>query len=156
MRYRTAPLWTKRTARNFEYLTERSAAPKVVRVDPRPADGDAAAERPSEMILRLLREEGWDPYSDPELLDFLGTVEIEDRIPAKVEELIAEVLIFFAALDQAERNRLGEALSAAIARAAEEKMSDASKISVVLVNMEGDMLGTYGDLSLWRKLNHKS
>lgn len=62
----------------------------------------------------------------------------------------------FAALDQAERNRLGEALSAAIARAAEEKMSDASKISVVLVNMEGDMLGTYGDLSLWRKLNHKS
>jgi cobalt-precorrin-5B (C1)-methyltransferase len=56
----------------------------------------------------------------------------------------------FAALDQAERNRLGEALSAAIARAAEEKMGGAFKISVVLVNMEGDVLGTYGDLSRWQ------
>ncbi len=100
MRYRTAPLWTKRTARSFEYLTERSTAPKVVRVDPKPTDGDAPAERPSETILRMLQEEGWDPYSDPELLDFLGTVEIEDRVPAKIEELIAEVLVFFAALDQ--------------------------------------------------------
>lgn len=56
----------------------------------------------------------------------------------------------FATLDQVERNHLGEALSAAIARAAEKKTGGACRISVVLVNMEGDVLGAHGDLSLWQ------
>ena len=107
MRYRAPPLWTKRTAHTFQYLTERSPAPKVVRVDSKRAEGDATTERPSETILRLLQDEGWDPYSDPELLDFLGTVEIEDRIPGKVEELIAEVLLFFAELDREDPSETG-------------------------------------------------
>ncbi len=56
----------------------------------------------------------------------------------------------FAALDQTERTRLAEVLSAATARAAQEKTGGACKISVVLVNMEGAVLGAYGDISPWR------
>lgn len=56
----------------------------------------------------------------------------------------------FAALDRSERSRLGEMLASDIARAAEEKAAGASMISVVLVNMQGDVLGVHGDLSLWK------
>lgn len=58
---------------------------------------------------------------------------------------------FFAALDQTERTRTAEELSASIARAAEEKTGGEVKISVVLVNMEGNVLGAHGDLSRWQK-----
>ena len=100
MRYKKDPMWTKRASRNLQYLTERSGTPKVVRVDQTRPPGHEPTERPSETILRLMREEGWDAFSDPELLDFLATVEIEDRVPEKIQDLIAEVLLFCAELDQ--------------------------------------------------------
>ena len=93
-------MWTKRASRTLQYLTERSGVPKVVRAE-RPRDNlDPSAVRPSEKILKLMSEEGWDVYSDPELLDFLGTVEIEDRVPEKIQDLIAEVLLFCMEIDE--------------------------------------------------------
>jgi cobalt-precorrin-5B (C1)-methyltransferase len=60
---------------------------------------------------------------------------------------------FFAQLDQTERTRVAEELSTAIARAVEEKTGGAVKFSVVLVNMDGEVLGAHGDLSTWQKRN---
>ena len=95
-------MWTRRTSRNLQYLTDRSGAPKIVRVD-RAARGEQPdGERPSDKILRLMAEQGWDAHSDPELLDFLATVEIEDRVPEKIQHLIAEVLLFCADIDSEE------------------------------------------------------
>ena len=93
-------MWTKRASRNLQYLTERSGVPKVVRAERPRDDQDPSAVRPSKKILKLMSDEGWDAYSDPELLDFLGTVEIEDRVPEKIQDLIAEVLLFCMELDQ--------------------------------------------------------
>ena len=56
----------------------------------------------------------------------------------------------FAALDQNERIRVAEGLSAAIARATEKRTGGAIKVSVVLVNMDGTVLGAHGDMALWQ------
>jgi cobalt-precorrin-5B (C1)-methyltransferase len=57
----------------------------------------------------------------------------------------------FAALDRARQKGLAEALGGAVARAVEEKTGDALTISVVLVNMQGHVLGVHGDISIWRQ-----
>lgn len=58
---------------------------------------------------------------------------------------------FFSELDGCGRSRLADVLGAAIARAVEEKIQAGIGVSVVLVNMNGDVLGIYGDLSPWEK-----
>jgi hypothetical protein len=67
------------------------------------------------------------------------------------EERYSTTEALFSELDRGGRSRLAEALGAAIARAVEEKIQAGIGVSVVLVNMNGDVLGIYGDLSPWKK-----
>jgi cobalt-precorrin-5B (C1)-methyltransferase len=61
----------------------------------------------------------------------------------------------FAALNDEERGHLGDAVGGATARACMEKAGGVVDISVVLVNMAGDMIGSHGDIETWemRKKN---
>lgn len=100
--------------------------------------------------LAKLADEQWDTHSSRSR----SAIEVIQRMgwpfqwlnPA--EHLTTEGL--FSALHQGERSRLANALSSAVARAAEDKIGGACRISVGLVNMEGDMLGAHGDLLAWR------
>jgi cobalt-precorrin-5B (C1)-methyltransferase len=56
----------------------------------------------------------------------------------------------FAALDDEQREHLGDAVGGAIARACMEKAADVVGISVVLVNMAGDIIGSHGDIRAWK------
>ncbi|MDX9787518.1 MAG: cobalt-precorrin-5B (C(1))-methyltransferase CbiD [Desulfobacterales bacterium] len=56
----------------------------------------------------------------------------------------------FAARKATEQHRLAEAVSTAIAHAASAKAAGEIQFSVALVNMAGDILGTYGDMKPWR------
>jgi cobalt-precorrin-5B (C1)-methyltransferase len=56
----------------------------------------------------------------------------------------------FAALAEEERRRLGEAVAAGIARAVSDKMAGRLEVSVVLINLRGEFLGTHGELKPWR------
>jgi cobalt-precorrin-5B (C1)-methyltransferase len=56
----------------------------------------------------------------------------------------------FSELDKEGRSGLAEELGAAIACAAGEKVQTDIRFSVVLVDMKGDVLGKYGDLSSWK------
>ncbi|MDA1192774.1 MAG: hypothetical protein O3A46_13960 [Candidatus Poribacteria bacterium] len=93
-------MWTKRSSRAFEYLTQQTSMPRVVRA-PRP-ESDEIGERASDKILRIIESAGWDVHSDAELLDFLANVDVQEQVPPKVQELIAEVLFFCWELDQDE------------------------------------------------------
>ena len=55
----------------------------------------------------------------------------------------------FSALFEPERNELGEVLTDKIRIAVSERIGDNTEISVVLVNMQGNILGSNGDLSRW-------
>ena len=55
----------------------------------------------------------------------------------------------FSALFEPERNELGEVLTDKIRIAVSERIGDNTEIAVVLVNMQGNILGSNGDLSRW-------
>jgi cobalt-precorrin-5B (C1)-methyltransferase len=61
----------------------------------------------------------------------------------------------FAALEEDARARLAGAVSGAIANACREKAGGKIDVSVVLVNMTGDLLGTDGKLKRWRWKSEK-
>jgi type III secretion system FlhB-like substrate exporter len=88
-----------RSSRALSYLTEHSPAPKIVRQARNTADARPGAERPSDRILRVVESEGWAAHRDPELLDFLATLDIDAHVPLKLNELIAEVIFFCWELD---------------------------------------------------------
>jgi cobalt-precorrin-5B (C1)-methyltransferase len=56
----------------------------------------------------------------------------------------------FAALDLNERTRLAQTLCAVIAHAAGDKIGGGIVVSAGLVSMQGEVLGTHGDLSPWQ------
>jgi type III secretion system FlhB-like substrate exporter len=90
--------WTEHSSKAFSYLTSHSAAPKVVR-RARTSEED---DRASDKILRLIESQGWEVHSDPTLINFLATLDIEAQTPNRLRELIAEVLLFCWELDQIE------------------------------------------------------
>ena len=55
----------------------------------------------------------------------------------------------FSALSRPERKELGDVLAERIRMAVSEQIDDKMEIAVVLVNMQGDILGSNGDLSRW-------
>jgi cobalt-precorrin-5B (C1)-methyltransferase len=57
---------------------------------------------------------------------------------------------FFEQLDESTRTRVANRLSQAIAEAAQSKYAVACHLSVALVNLAGDVLGSYGELEKWR------
>jgi len=89
--------WTDRASDAFAQLTSSNAKPKVVRL----RDGGEASngERPSDKLLRIAESSGWDIHSDPDLVDFLSTVDVAENVPRKLNDLIAEVLLFCWELD---------------------------------------------------------
>ena len=56
----------------------------------------------------------------------------------------------FHSLDPAETKTLGEGLAADVEKAVRERMGGCWPLAVVLIDMRGRMLGSSGDLSLWR------
>ena len=56
----------------------------------------------------------------------------------------------FAALSADERQRVAERLAEKIGSAVTQKLGYGAKVSVVLVNMKGDMLGAWGGLARWQ------
>ena len=55
----------------------------------------------------------------------------------------------FSALSEPERNELGKVLADKIRMAVTERTGDNTEIAVVLVDMQGNILGSNGDLSRW-------
>ncbi|MGD7652250.1 MAG: cobalt-precorrin-5B (C(1))-methyltransferase CbiD [Verrucomicrobiales bacterium] len=56
----------------------------------------------------------------------------------------------FAACDAERAARLGDALAAAVHAAITGRIGPAKGLAVVLVNLAGDILGTHGELTLWK------
>lgn len=92
----------------------------------------------------------WDTHSSRSTLavDILRRMDTVFRSIDFAEHPTTEGL--FAALDPAERARTAGDLSAAIARMVQDKTGGGLTTSVVLVNMEGDILGSYGDILTWQ------
>lgn len=61
----------------------------------------------------------------------------------------------FDALDEDMRTRLADKVSGAVARACSEKAGEEIAVSVVLVNMAGEVLGMHGDMKRWQWKNRK-
>jgi len=57
---------------------------------------------------------------------------------------------FFEQLDECTRTHVANRLSQAIAEAVQSKYAVACHLSVALVNLAGDLLGSYGELEKWR------
>lgn len=91
--------WTRPASRAFDYLTRPSRLPRVVRVDRSAAPVDGDGERASDRVLRIIESEGWEAHSDPTLIDFLATLNVEGQAPEKLQGLIAEMLHFCYSLD---------------------------------------------------------
>lgn len=104
--------------------------------------------------LAKLTEGQWDTHSSRSgsAIDVVQRLAKSLSLPDTSGHATTEGL--FAALDQVEQKRLAEAIGAAIIRAVRKKTAGACEISVGLVNMAGGILGTYGDLSQWKTLDH--
>lgn len=99
--------------------------------------------------LAKLADEQWDTHSSRST-SAVETVRrvARDRLSLELaEETTTEGL--FAALDEMERTALADAVCAAVVEAVRRKSGGAIRISAALANMEGDVLGTHGDLARW-------
>jgi len=57
---------------------------------------------------------------------------------------------FFAQLDEIARKHAADRLSQLIAEAVQSKYAGTAQVSVALINLAGDLLGSYGELEKWR------
>jgi len=79
----------------------------------------------------------------------LGGGERQGSQPKRQLTEMSTVEGLFSALFEPERNELGEVLTDKIRIAVSERIGDNTEIAVVLVNMQGNILGSNGDLSRW-------
>jgi flagellar biosynthesis protein len=90
--------WNEKSSKAFNFLTGRTEAPKVVRI----ASGDRptkTGERPADAIRRVIETEGWAVQEDPALLELLSDVDVAAQVSRRLNDLIAEVLLFCYELD---------------------------------------------------------
>jgi flagellar biosynthesis protein len=80
-----APRRGPRAAMAVRYELGREAAPRVV------ARGKGEM---AERIIALAREHGIPIHEDPELVDALARLDVQDQIPPELYEVMAEVLTF--------------------------------------------------------------
>jgi|SaaInl7_100m_RNA_FD_contig_31_2050066_length_422_multi_5_in_0_out_0_1 type III secretion system FlhB-like substrate exporter len=91
--------WNQRASRAFGYLTQPSLLPRVVRVESPSEPAVEGEERASDRVLRVIESEGWEAHSDPTLIDFLATLDVDGQVPEKLQGLVAEMLHFCYGLD---------------------------------------------------------
>jgi cobalt-precorrin-5B (C1)-methyltransferase len=101
--------------------------------------------------LAKLADRQWDTHSSRSGPALKTVCHFASMLHPGREEQYPTTEALFAALDRAGRTRVAEALGAAIARAVKEKIRGEVEVSVVLVNINGDVLGKHGDLSPWKK-----
>jgi cobalt-precorrin-5B (C1)-methyltransferase len=85
--------------------------------------------------------------SPVEILSRFGAAVLGRRLPS--DSVTTEAL--FAALRMGEKDRLVHALAETIARSAAARIGGRPLLAVCLTNLQGDLLGAYGDLAPWRK-----
>lgn len=84
--------WNEKSSRAFRFLTEHTNTPKVVRVahgNPQTADA----------LRRIIESEGWAVQEDPALFEILSEVDVPEHVSRRLNDLIAEVLLFCYELD---------------------------------------------------------
>jgi cobalt-precorrin-5B (C1)-methyltransferase len=100
--------------------------------------------------LAKLAEGHWDTHSSRSGSPVAAVARIGEAVLGRALSESATTEGLFAALADEERRRLGEAVAAGVARAVSDKMARRLEVSVVLINMRGDFLGTHGELKPWR------
>jgi type III secretion system FlhB-like substrate exporter len=80
----------------------------VVRVESPSVAPEEGKERASDRVLKLIESEGWDAHSDPTLIDFLATLDVDGQVPEKLQGLVAEMLHFCYGLDADETDAAPE------------------------------------------------
>lgn len=119
---------------------------------------DAAAQRPFERILVVghpgklakIAEGEWDTHSSQSGSAVPGVARLVEEIlqVTACESLTVEGL--FASLAPEPRRKVADALSRRIRSAMQQHMGIHPRISVALINMNGDLLGADGELTPWK------
>jgi cobalt-precorrin-5B (C1)-methyltransferase len=118
---------------------------------------DEAGQRPFRHILVMghpgklakLAQDDWDTHSSrsKSALPFVGSLYMELAEGPPPEMSTVEGI--FGSLPDARKRFLGDRLAGAIKKAVMEKIAGSPSISVMLVDMNGNILGSKGDLTLW-------
>lgn len=84
--------WNEKSSRAFRFLTENTNTPKVVRV----ARGN---RQTADALRRIIESEGWAVQEDSALFELLSEVDVPEHVSRRLNDLIAEVLLFCYELD---------------------------------------------------------
>jgi cobalt-precorrin-5B (C1)-methyltransferase len=118
---------------------------------------DEAAQRPFAALLILghpgklakLTAGGWDTHSGRSGSALPIVVQMHAAILGRPAAETPTVEGIFTALDAEEKKTLGNTLAAAIQKAVGKRMEERRNVAVVLIDLDGRILGSSGDLKPW-------